>query len=245
MKKFFRFLFLALVLVVVALFSALTTMRFAIHGREVTVPNLVDKTAIEARRIGDEGGFGLTVERQYYSNTISPGKILSQAPSAGTQVRRGWEIRVAESLGPQRVQIPGLVGQSERAAEMNIERRGLGVNTVAELAWPADSADQVLAQNPPPNASGVSAPKISLLIATQPAPQVFVMPSFIGQPLAMATSPLRDAGLRVGTVTQTPNTPSASSTHTAPSPASTIASQNPVPGEKVSPGAAVNFEVRE
>jgi beta-lactam-binding protein with PASTA domain len=244
MKKFFRFVFFALVLLVVALISALTTMRFAIHGREVAVPNLVDKTPAEARRITEEDGFSVTVEPQYYSATVAAGRILSQVPSPGTLVRRGWEIRVAESLGPQRVQIPNVIGQSERAAEMNIERRGLNVSAVAEVPWPTDSAGQVLAQSPPPNANNVSAPKISLLVAAQPAPQTFLMPSFIGQQLGTVTAALRDAGLRVGRVTQAANLSSAPPTQAVPSPTSTIASQNPAAGEKVLPGAAVNFEVR-
>ena len=50
MRKFFRMLLLALVLLTVALVSALTAMRFAIHGREVTIPKLVGMTPLEASR---------------------------------------------------------------------------------------------------------------------------------------------------------------------------------------------------
>lgn len=245
MKKFFRFVFLILVLVVVALVSALTTMRFAIHGREVAVPNLVDKTPVEARRIVEEGGFGLTVERQYYSSTVPAGKILSQVPAPGTLVRRGWEIRVAQSQGPQRVQIPNVIGQSERAAEMNIQRRGLDVSSVAEMPWPTDFADQVLAQSPPPDANDIAAPKINLLIAAQPAPRAYLMPNFVGQQLGAVTQLLRDAGLRVGSITQTANSGSVLPVQGASSATSTISSQKPAPGEKVLSGTAVNFEVRQ
>lgn len=259
MKRFFRFALSTLVLLVVALVSALTTMRFAIHGREVAVPNLAGKNPAEARRVTEEGGFELTVENRYYSSTVPAGKILSQAPAAESLVRRGWEIRVAQSLGPQRIQIPTVVGQSERVAEMNIERRGLEISAVAEMPWPADAAhpaasgqaasgqitnDEVLAQSPPPNATGVSSPKISLLVATQPTKQAFLMPIFIGQPLGSVTSRVQAAGLRVGTVTASPNTSDAPSTQTSPSPASIITSQNPPAGEKVLVGATVNFQVR-
>ena len=51
MKAFFRSLLLSLVLLVVALVSALTAMRFAIHGREVAVPNLTSMSPNEARKI--------------------------------------------------------------------------------------------------------------------------------------------------------------------------------------------------
>ena len=244
MRRFFRFILLALVLLVVALVSALTTMRFAIHGREVHVPNLLDKTPAEAHRLAEENGLNLMVERQYYSNTVAEGKIVSQLPLAGAMVRRGWEVRVAESLGPQRVQIPDLLGQSERAAEMNIERRGLGVNAVAEMPWPTDASDMVLAQNPSPDAKGVPTPKISLLIATQPPPRAYVMPSFIGRDLGSATAIIKNAGLRVGSVMQAAGIVPFSPGQSPISSASTVASQTPAAGEKVLPGSVVNLEVR-
>ena len=60
--------------------------------------------------IAEQSGLEINVERQYYSPTVPEGKILSQLPPAGSQVRRGWQVRVAESLGPQRVEIPNVIG---------------------------------------------------------------------------------------------------------------------------------------
>ena len=248
MRSFFRLVVLALVLLVVALVSALTAMRFAIHGREVAVPDLVGKTPAEARRIVEDSGLQVDVERQYYSPSVAEGRILSQLPPAATLVRRGWRVRVAESLGPQRVEIPDVLGQTERAAEINIRRRGLDVGAVAEIQLPGAPAEQILSQSPPPNASGVASPKISLLVSFVTPAQALVIPSFVGQPLGSVTLTLQDAGLRVGavTVTQSANTASATPLPQVapPSPASMIVSQNPAPGQKITVGAAVNFEVR-
>ena len=168
MKSFFRIALRVLVLLVVALVSALTAMRFAIHVGEVAVPNLVGKTPAEARTEATSSGLPIEVERQYYSNDIAIGKILSQAPPAGTKVRRGWQVRVAVSLGPQRLAIPSVIGQTQRVAEMNIQRRGLELGAIAELPMPDTPADQVVSQNPAANATGVSAPKISLLLTAPP-----------------------------------------------------------------------------
>lgn len=254
MKSFFRFVLLALVLLVVALVSALTAMRFAIHGREVSVPDLVNKTPAEARRIADTGGFQMEIERQYYSPTVPEGKILSQLPPPGTQVRRGWQIRVAQSLGPQRVEIPNVLGDSQRAAEINIRRRGLDVGALAQLGMRGTPADQVLGQSPPPNASGIAAPKISLLTTDFTSPQAFVMPNFVGQSLGGVTLVLQDAGFRLGSVniaSPPPPADSASPQTVAPpvpppqpTPASVVISQNPAPGAKIVAGSAVNLEVR-
>jgi beta-lactam-binding protein with PASTA domain len=250
MKSFFRLILLALVLLVVALVSALTAMRLAIHGHEVAVPDLVGKSPAAARMIAEQSGLEINVERQYYSPSVAEGKILSQLPPAGSQVRRGWQVRVAESLGPQRVEIPNVTGQSERIANINILRRGLDVGAIAQMRLPDAPEGQVLSQAPPPNASGVSAPKISLLLAEPPLPQALVMPSFIGQPLGSVTLALQDAGLRLGTVTPAASSESSSPATllvppaSAPSPASVIVSQNPAAGEKVTVGAAISFTVR-
>jgi beta-lactam-binding protein with PASTA domain len=250
---------LSLVLLVVALVSALAAMRFAIHGREVSVPNLVGKTPAEARRISDAAGFQMEIERQYYSATVPEGRVLSQLPTPGTQVRRGWQIRLAESLGPQRVEIPNVLGESQRAAGINIMRRGLDVGAVAQIAMPGSPADQVLGQSPPPNASGVAAPKISLLTTESMPPQAFLMPNFTGQALGGVTLVLQDAGFRVGNVSIAPpaalpatpvpdssvaTPPPTPAPPPQPTPASIIVSQNPAPGAKIVTGSAVNFEVR-
>lgn len=248
MRSFLRFALLALMLLVVALVSALTAMRFAIHTSEVVVPDLVGKTPLEGRKIAEDSGLQMEVERRYYSPNTPEGKILSQLPPANTQVRRGWQIRVALSLGPQRVEIPSLLGQTQRAAEINIRRRGLDVGALAQLQIPGTSPDQVLSQSPLPNASGVSAPKISLLVTSASQPQALVMPNFAGQPLADAVQVLQGAGLRVGVVTfagqpGSPFSPPLITTLQA-SANSTIVSHNPASGEKVIAGSAVNFQVK-
>jgi eukaryotic-like serine/threonine-protein kinase len=260
MKSAVRFVLLALVLLIVAMVSALTAMRFAIHGQEVTVPPLVGLAPAEAERAAAGLGLQMSIERQYYSPQVAEGRIMSQLPLPGTKVRRGWQVRVAQSLGPTRVAIPDVIGQSEHAAELNIRRRGLDVASIAQVATDGIPPDQVLGQSPPANAGQVLAPKISLLVTADAPAQAFVMPNFVGQPLGSASRTLQDSGFRLGNVSvaapQTavadqgiPNveaTPGAQPT--APpseaSPASIIVSQVPAAGQKVLAGASVSFEVR-
>jgi beta-lactam-binding protein with PASTA domain len=256
MKPLFRFAMLALVMVVVALVSALTAMRFAIHGQEVQVPAIVGLTPPEAEHAVAGLGLQIEVERQYYSAQIPEGRIMTQLPLAGAKVRRGWQVRVAQSMGPQRVSIPDVTNQSERAAELNIRRRGLEVSSIAEMQVPGTPADQVLAQSPPANASQVAAPKTGLLVTIAADPSSYVMPSFIGQPLGSASRILQDAGFKLGNVSVAPpasaatsdsasqTSPSISLAPPLPSPASIIDAQWPLAGQRVIAGAIVNFEVK-
>ena len=267
MRSIFRVAILALILVTVALVSALTAMRFAIHGQEVEVPALVGLTPADAERAVSGPGLLIEIERQYYSPQIPEGRIMSQLPVPGTKVRRGWQVRLAQSLGPLRVAIPDLTGQSEHAAELNIRRRGLELTSTAEVQIPGLPADQVLAQSPAANASQVAAPKISLLMTAAADPEVFTMPSFLGQPLGSASRTLQDAGFKLGNVSvappaaataasdgtfpsstnPSPVTPAPAPVIAAPaqpSPASIIVSQTPPPGQRIVAGGFVNFEVR-
>jgi eukaryotic-like serine/threonine-protein kinase len=254
MKTLFRLALVALGLLLVAITSALLAMRIAIHTSEVTVPKIVGLTPVEAERVATGLGLSVTVERQYYSSEIAEGRIMTQVPAAGSRVRRGWQVRASQSLGPQRVSIPDVVGESERAANLNIRRRGLDVGGIAYTQIPASTADQVVAQSPPPNASGVSVPRISLLVSGGAPAAVFVMPSFIGHPLGSVNLTLLDAGFHVGNVTVSTAPPqpgsegagiaSNSGNPPQPSPASIIVSQSPAPGQRVLAGATVNFEVR-
>jgi len=242
-------LLLALVLMTVALISALTAMHLAIHGREVAIPKLVGMSPFEAERVGAASGLLVVVERQFYSPDIPEGKIMTQMPPPGTKVRRGWSIRVAQSLGPQRVTIPDVTGGSERIAELNIRRRGLSLGSVAHVNLPDAPLDQVISQSPPPNASGVSAPKINLLVSDGAEPPTYVMPNLTGQPLGSAMLALQDAGVKAGKISvlrpPLPGEPqSAPVAVSEPSAASMIVSQTPAPGQKIMSGSAVNFEVR-
>jgi len=252
MRQFFRMLLLALVLLTVALVSALTAMRFAIHGREVAIPPLVGMTPPEAERAGAASGLDVVVERQFYSPDIPAGRIMSQVPMPGVKVRRGWAVRVAQSLGPQRVAIPDVTNQSERVAELNVRRRGIDLGSVAQVNLLDVSADQVVSQSPLANAKGISVPRISLLVSRGPEPAAFVMPNFAGQPLGSVTLALQDAGVKVGKVnvavpaqpTDAQFAPAVPAPAPSPGAASMIVSQSPAPGQKIVAGSAVNFEVK-
>ena len=233
MRSFLRMTLLALVLVLVALVSGLTAMRFAIHGREVTVPNLVGLAPADARRVASTNGLLLVVENRFYSAAVPSGRIVSQVPGAGERVRRGWQLRVAESLGPQLRTIPNLVGQSERAAEINLRRRGLDLGSVASIPMPGAQPDDVVAQSPSPNAAA-SSPVVSLLVAAPDAEPQYLMPNLVGHQLADASKLIADAGLKLGSVQEI-----------AGSAPGMIVHQSPAPGQKVGPGTTVSFDVSQ
>src|ERR1035441_10389366 len=197
--NFFQVSSLIMLLVAVALLAAITTMHFAIHGAEVKVPALKGMTVAEARSVAAGLGLNLDVDNRYYSSDVAAGHILSQSPPAGTVVRREWRVRVAESLGPQKVDVPDTVGTDERVAALKLRRVGLAVGTTAHLAYGKAVEGTVLAQDPPAHAQGIEGPSINLLVAAPgtDSPDGFVMPNFLGVPVISAQAALERVGIKV------------------------------------------------
>src|SRR5947209_2037426 len=164
-RKLVKYFFRALILLLVFLSSALLAMRFAIQGREVRVPRLIGLTPAEAERVANSDGLVLSIESRFYSSALPQGRIVSQAPAPDATVRRGWKLRVAESLGPQRAAIPNLIGQSQLAAGINISRRGLEMGSVSTIYLPGAQPETVVAQNPAPETTEALSPKIDLILS--------------------------------------------------------------------------------
>ncbi len=197
MPRTLNLLFGGFVMVAVALVFAFGTMRLAIHGTQVEVPSIAGLTAEEAQRRLSARGLNLVTVSRFYSATVPAGHILSQVPAPGVIVRQEWEVRAIESLGPQKVSIPDVRGMPERPAAITIRRLSLDLGTVARLPFPGE-VDLVLAQTPPPNASGVDSPRINLLISQkEDAETSLVMPSLVGLSYAGAAERAASMGLSV------------------------------------------------
>jgi beta-lactam-binding protein with PASTA domain len=204
MKRFFRFAFSAIAMLFVMALSAAITLRIAIHGHEVTIPNFSGMTISEASSAALQAGVDLNIENKFYSTTVPAGRVLSQAPASGSRVRHGWQARVTISLGPQQVTIPDVSGQSERTASINIRRNQLDLGTLAHIDAPGDP-DMVLAQTPPPDA-GVDQPRVSILLSSTAAgaSSSIVIPSFLGMNFSTANKTAAAAGLHVAAISDTP-----------------------------------------
>jgi beta-lactam-binding protein with PASTA domain len=196
--NFFQVASLVMLLVAVALLAAIATMHFAIHGAEVQIPALKGMTVAEALSQTSGLGLNLDVDNRYYSGDVAAGHILSQSPAPGTVVRREWRVRVSESLGPQKVEVPDTVGSDERMAALRLRSAGLEVGATARLPYAGAAEGTVLAQDPPAHAQGIAQPSINLLVAAPDdnAADGFVMPDLTGLPVVSAQADLTRVGIK-------------------------------------------------
>ncbi len=254
MKRFFNILLGAMAMLAVALISAFISMRLAIHGREVEIPNLAGLTVSEASQAASARGLNLHLENKFYAPNVAPGHILAQSPAPGVTVRREWTVRVTESLGSQKVSVPDVIGQTERPASILMRRLSLDLGTVAQMPA-ASEPGIILAQTPTPNASGIDQPRVSLLLSAgeDPASTAFVMPSLTGLTLASAAVRAAAAGLHIASLEDVsvpvpaapgvPGTPTAAPAAVMPITPGLVVDQSPLAGYRVVKGDAVHIKL--
>ena len=252
MKRAFHLVVGALAMLIVALSSAFLSMRLAIHGREVAVPDLSRLSIAEAGDLAASRGLRLSLEDRFYSATVPSGRVLAQSPPPGAKVRHDWTIRIAESLGPQQVSVPNLLGQPERPATISLRRIGLETGTIAHLPTGAPPGT-LIAQSPLPGGEAVERPSISLLVSDPDAAQsseAIVMPALNGLTLRAASARAAAAGLHIVSaediITSAPRdapaSPARSSGPLASSVGSaTVVAQTPAGGFRVLKGAPVHI----
>jgi eukaryotic-like serine/threonine-protein kinase len=194
LERLLRFSLLAFVLAAAAFLSAITTIRVAIRGRVVTMPNVVGKPLAEAQQIVQAGGLQIRVADRMY-NPLPLNAVVRQSPAPGDQVKLSQTAQVVLSLGPQAIAVPAIEGRSLRGARITLLESGLELGEVSTANLPAPEGDTVLAQDPPKGTSA-STPRVDVLVASGARPTGYVMPALTGQEQAAAERLLTTAGLR-------------------------------------------------
>src|SRR6267378_4068979 len=130
-----RMTFLLFILASAAFLSAITAMRIAIHGREVTMPNLVGKNVSEASQLLQSRGLVLRVADRIYSDQPI-NVVVRQTPPSGLLMKVSQQAHVVLSLGQRQLQIPLIEGNSLRASRIELLRGGLQVGEVTAVSMP-------------------------------------------------------------------------------------------------------------
>ena len=145
-----KVLFLCGALLLTYVLFAAAAMRMALKTREVVVPELGGKTVNDASAALAESGLTLKVEEgRKVDPKVPAGQILAQEPLSGARTRRQRSVRVWISAGPRSTTVPGLVGESERTAQLRVSQEGFVAGPTAEIRSVDYAAGTVVDQNPP------------------------------------------------------------------------------------------------
>ena len=234
LERVLRLSVLVFVLAAAGFLSAVTTIRIAIRGRIVSMPNLVGQAEPGAQHMLAVRGLQLRVADRVYS-PMPVNTIVRQSPPPGEEMKISQDAHVVLSLGPQTVKIPALEGQSMRAARIGLLQSGLQLGEVTTIYLPGTQPDIVLKQDPPEGTTA-SSPHVDLLVSSADRQAFYVMPSLVGLEQQEASRTLEAAGLKSGKVNRIAQ---------AGAPKGTIVGQNPPGGDRIPADTTVELGVAD
>ena len=229
-----RMALLVFILAGTSFLSAITAIRFAIHGREVEMPNLVRKSARDAESLLVSRGLGMKVADRVYSE-LPAGQVVRQSPPAGVHMKVSQQVHVVLSLGTRQVPIPAIEGKSLRAARIELLRAGLQVGEISSTYLGGSETDAIVQQDPKPG-GGAASPRVNILVSAGTRDPAYVMPFLAGLSQVEAMRQLGAAGLRVSKL----NFVTASEW-----PHGAVIEQSPPAGARVTPDTAIELQVAE
>jgi beta-lactam-binding protein with PASTA domain len=180
--------------------SAFITFTMAVRGNEVTVPNLVGSSLPEAGNILARAELNVRHEGNRFDASIPPDLVANQIPEAGTLLKKGRSVRVWTSLGPERRIVPRIEGESLQSAQLILEQEGFTIGRVVEVHSEAYAPDSIIAQNPAPYDDAGEAIEIDVLLSRGYLAKAYIMPDFMGQPIADVYDYVRQGGHRISSV---------------------------------------------
>ncbi len=170
---------------------------------KVSVPALVSITPEKAKTLlKDKSLIFMLDSTGDYSNTVSAGKILSQFPLEGTEVKKGRRVWVRISKGLKSVELPALRGLSLRQAEITLQQLGLKMGRVREIRGSNIPVGAVIGTIPRARTL-LSKGHVVEIELSQGAGEVSpTMPKVVGLTLAEAKDVLQKEGLSLGKIVQ-------------------------------------------
>lgn len=223
-------LWIALGLLFVVLIAAayfLLPKLFESAPEQVPVPNVVDKTENQARRlIGDAGLVVGDIERRN-DEDVPEGRIIEQAPTADTYVDPDTPVGFVISLGRPEVEIPFLIGLDKLDAQDRLQALGFDVTLEEEES---DDEKDVVVRTDPSQGEMVADGTTVIVYFSDGREEV---PNVVGMTQPQAKNAIRNAGFEPRVIESSDTT----------EPAGTVIEQSPGEGETPTQGSTITIVV--
>ena len=198
---------------------------------EVNVPELTGKDLTEAEKIAREFGLDINISSREYSDNVLADRVIAQYPEAGRLVKKGRNIDLTLSRGPELKTVPDLTNKTLAEASIILGKENLLIGSTAEEYNDSVEKGKIIRQMPSAGNEVKKGSKIDLIVSQGKEPLWLKIPSLIGETLDNAKRILEEAGLKAGNIKE-------SASDAEPG---TVIQQIPVPGSKIKEGSAVQL----
>jgi serine/threonine-protein kinase len=189
-------------------------------GSPTVVPTTVGKTFAQAQAALTTANLDAK-EQQQFDETVPKGQVMSTDPGAGAEVKRGTDVTVTVSKGPERYAAPNVVKKSEAEARDQIKAQKLTVGSVKQSYSETVDSGLVISSDPKAGTSLKRGAKVNLVVSKGRQP--IEVTDWTGKPADQAINDLTGKGLSVDATEQQNSDTVAKGSVISQSPAGTTA----------------------
>ena len=140
------------------------------------VPSFIGMDYAQVQNNREYTGMYLFYVTEEYSDTVPAGQIMTQEPAADTVLKAGETIRLVVSKGPQKVEMPTIIGFSQDAAVQTLQSRGLIASCFMVVNDGSYAAGCVVSASEPAGAQVDVGTVITVYIAADPSVEITTPP---------------------------------------------------------------------
>ncbi|CAN2192787.1 PASTA_pknB domain containing protein [Candidatus Nanopelagicaceae bacterium] len=200
-------------------------------GSKVVVPSIVGATEKEATSALTPLGLTLVISEKRFDEEISNGQIIESDPAGGGKVDAGGAVKAIISKGPERYEIPKLMGLTPEAAVNLLAKYPLKVGEIKEVYNDVIPKGFVIGSSP---TRGEQVKRDTVIdIAISKGIETLDVASYVGKTADQALNELTDAGFNVDTVDQFSESVLAGA----------VISQQPTGGTPLAKGAKITLTI--
>jgi serine/threonine-protein kinase len=197
-----KFGILSLIVVAfVLLFNSILMPWYVKHSNLVKVPNVTGMNFLDAKKVLEQSGLDVKQGDIRYDESKPIGFVMDQAPAVDEMVKNGRRVYLTICGGEQLMEVPRLIGKTERDAKFSLVQRNLLVGEVVRKFTTEQPEDFVISQVIQPGSKVKRGTKVDLIVSNGQLLGSIIVPDVIGKKLADAKKLLEDKKLKVGKIT--------------------------------------------
>ena len=164
-------------------------------ARYTTTPSVLELDQQAAVAALEDAGFTAEVGDPTYHEEIAKGQVAQTDPAPGERVLEGGTVTLVLSLGPERYDVPDLVGRSLDEAQAALEETKLAYGRKVEKYSDTVEAGKVISTNP--EAGTTVRPDTAVNVTVSKGRKPVEVSDFTGKKAADAEARMKEQGLVV------------------------------------------------
>lgn len=165
----------------------------------VEVPNITSMPLHDAEKALKKKHLNMLVSDSRYDNTVPENVVITQEPLPGAKVRKGRDIMIIVSSGPDLCEVPKVTGLTVRESQIMLSNYKLELGKTDKAQDNTVSQECIFKQDPLSGSKVKKGTKVDVVINSGGAPDIKA-PKLAGQNIKDVRDKLDSLKLRVGEI---------------------------------------------